>query len=198
MNVLAHRNIAQIEVRGTVAVNGHPTGLNINTMSAYIQQEDLFIGSLTVREHLTFQVKIAFHVFIWPRGWAYLGLSFFSMLYHLIIRSHDCQGIKWKKTGCPHVIIIADDQRGRPRFLISRDTLLSDTTGTYVAIICLDFHKEWMESTKRNLHWSQDSVRSITLNLITRVLALYQHVEHMQSTALEQKRFRRINLAHNS
>ena len=64
MNVLAHRNIAQTEVRGTVAVNGHPTGLNINTMSAYIQQEDLFIGSLTVREHLTFQVKIAPHVFI--------------------------------------------------------------------------------------------------------------------------------------
>ena len=64
MNALAHRNIAQIEVRGTVAVNGHPAGLNINTVSAYIQQEDLFIGSLTVREHLTFQVLIAFHVFI--------------------------------------------------------------------------------------------------------------------------------------
>ena len=77
MNVLAHRNIAQIEVRGTVTVNGHPAGLNINTVSAYIQQEDLFIGSLTVREHLTFQVIIAC-----------LGLSFFSMLYHLIIKSY--------------------------------------------------------------------------------------------------------------
>ena len=64
MNVLAHRNIAQIEVRGIVTGNGHPAGLNINTVSAYIQQEDLFIGSLTVREHLTFQVIIAFHVFI--------------------------------------------------------------------------------------------------------------------------------------
>ena len=59
MNVLAHRNISQIEVRGTVEVNDRPVGLQINTMSAYIQQEDLFIGSLTVREHLTFQVSPA-------------------------------------------------------------------------------------------------------------------------------------------
>ena len=59
MNVLAHRNIGQMEVRGTVEVNDHPIGLEINTMSAYIQQEDLFIGSLTVREHLTFQVSLA-------------------------------------------------------------------------------------------------------------------------------------------
>ena len=56
MNVLAHRNIGQIQVTGTVQVNGHPTGLDINALSAYIQQEDLFIGTLTVREHLTFQV----------------------------------------------------------------------------------------------------------------------------------------------
>ena len=60
MNVLAHRNIAQVQVTGTVAVNGQPTGIDINALSAYIQQEDLFIGSMTVREHLTFQV---FHSF---------------------------------------------------------------------------------------------------------------------------------------
>lgn len=56
MNVLAHRNIGQVQVMGTVEVNGHPVGLEINALSAYIQQEDLFIGSLTVREHLIFQV----------------------------------------------------------------------------------------------------------------------------------------------
>ena len=56
MNVLAHRNIAQVQVMGTVEVNGHPIGIDINSLSAYIQQEDLFIGTLTVREHLTFQV----------------------------------------------------------------------------------------------------------------------------------------------
>ena len=60
MNVLAHRNIAQIQVTGTVEVNGHPIGLEINSLSAYIQQEDLFIGSLTVKEHLTFQVDCGY------------------------------------------------------------------------------------------------------------------------------------------
>lgn len=60
MNVLAHRNIAQVQVMGTVEVNGQPTGIDINALSAYIQQEDLFIGSLTVREHLTFQVFPSF------------------------------------------------------------------------------------------------------------------------------------------
>ncbi|KAJ7318620.1 hypothetical protein OS493_037789 [Desmophyllum pertusum] len=57
MNVLAHRNINQMEVRGTVEVNDRPIGKEIMSMSAYIQQEDLFVGSLTVREHLIFQVR---------------------------------------------------------------------------------------------------------------------------------------------
>lgn len=58
MNVLAHRNIYQMEVRGTVEINNRPIGPEIYSMSAYIQQEDLFVGTLTVREHLTFQVNI--------------------------------------------------------------------------------------------------------------------------------------------
>lgn len=60
MNVLAHRNIYQMEVRGTnnVEINNRPIGPEISSMSAYIQQEDLFVGTLTVREHLTFQVNI--------------------------------------------------------------------------------------------------------------------------------------------
>lgn len=58
MNVLAHRNICQMEVRGTVEINNRPIGLEISSMSAYIQQEDLFVGTLTVREHLTFQVNV--------------------------------------------------------------------------------------------------------------------------------------------
>ena len=56
MNVLAHRNISKLEVTGTVEVNNHPIGTGITSISAYIQQEDLFVGSLTVREHLIFQV----------------------------------------------------------------------------------------------------------------------------------------------
>ena len=57
MNVLAHRNISQMEVSGTVEVNDRPIGSQITSMSAYIQQEDLFVGSLTVKEHLSFQVS---------------------------------------------------------------------------------------------------------------------------------------------
>ena len=60
MNVLAHRNIGQMEVRGTVEVNDRPIGQGINAMSTYAQQDDLFVGSLTVREHLTFQVSQGF------------------------------------------------------------------------------------------------------------------------------------------
>lgn len=55
MNVLAHRNINQMDVMGTVEVNDRPIGREINAMSAYVQQDDLFVGSLTVREHLLFQ-----------------------------------------------------------------------------------------------------------------------------------------------
>ena len=58
MNVLAHRNLGKLQVSGEVRVNGHVTDLNINSMSAYVQQEDLFIGTLTVREHLTFNVSL--------------------------------------------------------------------------------------------------------------------------------------------
>ena len=62
MNVLAHRNIGQMEVRGTVKVNDRPIGPGITSLSAYIQQEDLFVGTLTVKEHLTFQVgKLKFY-----------------------------------------------------------------------------------------------------------------------------------------
>ncbi|XP_032239520.1 protein white isoform X2 [Nematostella vectensis] len=58
MNVLAHRNIANMKVCGTVKVNGRAVGLDINTISAYVQQEDLFIGKLTVREHLIFNALL--------------------------------------------------------------------------------------------------------------------------------------------
>lgn len=61
MNVLAHRNIGQMKVRGSVEVNDQPIGQKINTMSAYVQQEDLFVGTLTVKEHLTFQVNEPIH-----------------------------------------------------------------------------------------------------------------------------------------
>jgi ABC-type multidrug transport system ATPase subunit len=47
-----------VKVSGTVLINGTPVSDEISNMSAYVQQEDLFIGTLTVREHLMFQVSI--------------------------------------------------------------------------------------------------------------------------------------------
>lgn len=38
-------------------MNGEQIGEDISSISAYIQQDDLFIGTLTVREHLVFQVR---------------------------------------------------------------------------------------------------------------------------------------------
>ncbi|XP_032239519.2 protein white isoform X2 [Nematostella vectensis] len=58
MNVLAYRNLGSIQVTGEVKVNNNNLGLAINSISAYIQQEDLFIGTLTVREHLTFHALL--------------------------------------------------------------------------------------------------------------------------------------------
>ena len=58
LNVLSHRNISNVDVSGTVCLNGKPVSFDINNISAYVQQEDLFIGTLTVREHLMFQVSI--------------------------------------------------------------------------------------------------------------------------------------------
>ena len=51
------RNIGHMDVTGTVLLNDCPIRSEMTSMSAYIQQEDLFVGTLTVREHLTFQVS---------------------------------------------------------------------------------------------------------------------------------------------
>lgn len=55
MNVLANQNIGSLNRSGSIKVNGQEIGKKIKTISAYVQQEDLFIGTLTVREHLVFQ-----------------------------------------------------------------------------------------------------------------------------------------------
>jgi len=57
LNTLMFRSLPNIEVSGRRAVNG--VSVTCNTMAslaAYVQQDDLFIGTLTVREHLVFQV----------------------------------------------------------------------------------------------------------------------------------------------
>ena len=56
LNVLARQNTHRLVVSGDVRVNGKDIGNSIKDISAYVQQEDIFIGTLTVKEHLTFQV----------------------------------------------------------------------------------------------------------------------------------------------
>ncbi|PIO58251.1 hypothetical protein TELCIR_20318, partial [Teladorsagia circumcincta] len=55
LNVLAHRNLDTLQVQGSVRVNQQPvTKEFMRNACAYVQQDDLFIGSLTVKEHLMF------------------------------------------------------------------------------------------------------------------------------------------------
>lgn len=59
LNTLTFRSASSLEISGTRAVNGYPVSSNTMTcLSAYVQQEDLFIGNLTVREHLIFQALV--------------------------------------------------------------------------------------------------------------------------------------------
>lgn len=59
LNSLAFRSPAGVQVSHSVirALNGVPVNAKqLRARCAYIQQDDLFIGSLTAREHLIFQV----------------------------------------------------------------------------------------------------------------------------------------------
>jgi len=59
LNTLLFRNLAGLKVSGVRLANNKvmsPTSLT--SVSAYVQQDDLFIGTLTVREHLVFQALV--------------------------------------------------------------------------------------------------------------------------------------------
>ena len=52
----------KFQVVGNRFANGVPVTPNsLTSVSAYVQQDDLFIGTLTVREHLNFQVSDIFY-----------------------------------------------------------------------------------------------------------------------------------------
>jgi len=55
--VLSQQNVNRMKIRGKICVNDQELKSKIKSISAYCQQEDLFIGTLTVKEHLTFQVS---------------------------------------------------------------------------------------------------------------------------------------------
>lgn len=59
LNVLTFRNRGSLIIQGDIRINGVVVDkTKIANISAYVQQDDLFIGSLTVREHLTFRALL--------------------------------------------------------------------------------------------------------------------------------------------
>ena len=59
LNTLLFRNTEGLQTSGTRIANGSiVTPTSLTSVSAYVQQDDLFIPSLTVREHLLFQSRV--------------------------------------------------------------------------------------------------------------------------------------------
>ncbi|CAL1533116.1 unnamed protein product [Lymnaea stagnalis] len=58
LNILTNRNIKNYIYTGDIRINGWHIGQCIKGISAYVQQDDLFIGTLTVREQLQFRALL--------------------------------------------------------------------------------------------------------------------------------------------
>ncbi|XP_064087274.1 protein white-like [Macrobrachium nipponense] len=59
LNCLTFRSDEALKIKGKLYVNGRQVTPNLLTSrSAYVQQEDLFVGTLTVKEQLTFQAYL--------------------------------------------------------------------------------------------------------------------------------------------
>lgn len=57
MNALAHRTPAGVIVDGDILVNSRRANKIMTSLAGYVHQDDLFVGSLTIKEHLTFMVR---------------------------------------------------------------------------------------------------------------------------------------------
>lgn len=58
LNILNFRDKSKLIIESDVRVNGRPVNLKkISEYSGYVKQNDIFIGTMTVKEWLTFQVK---------------------------------------------------------------------------------------------------------------------------------------------
>uniref|UniRef100_A0A1I7UKV6 ABC transporter domain-containing protein n=1 Tax=Caenorhabditis tropicalis TaxID=1561998 RepID=A0A1I7UKV6_9PELO len=71
MNILAHLETNGVEYRGDVTVNGKKVSKQkMRQMCAYVQQVDLFCGTLTVREQLTYTVGSTVGLlYLWIKAW---------------------------------------------------------------------------------------------------------------------------------
>ncbi|VDK46947.1 unnamed protein product [Anisakis simplex] len=59
LNVLTKRNLNGLHVDGVVSINGQQLDASeMRRICAYVQQDDLFVGSMTVKEHLTFYAAL--------------------------------------------------------------------------------------------------------------------------------------------
>lgn len=59
LNILTFRNTGSLKVTGNRSLNNVPMDVDTLTLlTAYIQQDDIFIGTLTPREHLKFQALL--------------------------------------------------------------------------------------------------------------------------------------------
>jgi len=58
LNVLTWRHMAGLKINGKIMCNGVELGSDISAISAFCQQDDLFMGELTVKEHLTFTARL--------------------------------------------------------------------------------------------------------------------------------------------
>lgn len=58
LNVLTYRNRGNLVVDGDIRVNGGKIGRAMPSLSAYVQQDDLFLPMITVKEHLYFQSQL--------------------------------------------------------------------------------------------------------------------------------------------
>lgn len=58
MSALACRNACGTIVQGDIICNGRRVGPFMHRMSGFVHQDDLFHGSLTVYEHLSFMVSV--------------------------------------------------------------------------------------------------------------------------------------------
>lgn len=59
LNTLLFRNMGDLKVSGTRMANRSlVTPNSLTALSGYVQQDDLFVGTLTVSEHLTFQAMV--------------------------------------------------------------------------------------------------------------------------------------------
>ena len=63
LNVLNFRNRGNLKIKGDVKINGQviESPAALAAISGYVQQEDLFMGTMKVKEQLKFQVNLNYN-----------------------------------------------------------------------------------------------------------------------------------------